>query len=204
MFQSAVGRILESDWFLFNYEFKFTIFFFVLLNTVFLMLITLSQEPSLSLSSGTDIDTLKSKSGTSLFRVHFDGAHPKRVCKECRLSLRTKSIEAISLRSRTFGWKCYLTINIKRAWSESLVRKRDARVIFSLLSSFSVSLNGALRKLGGVENWKRGQLLCVHSCYHLLRAEGSQCLDNCERGLRAKRCQPYVLNVPLAVFVEIC
>ena len=160
MFQSAAGRILESDWFLFNYEFKFTIFFFVLLNTVFLMLITLSQEPSLSLSSGTDIDTLKSKSGTSsLFRVHFDGAHPKRVCKECRLSLRTKSIEAISLRSRTFGWKCYLTINIKRAWSESLVRKRDARVIFSLLSSFSVSLNGALRKLGGVENWKRGQLL---------------------------------------------
>lgn len=169
------------------------------------MLITLSQEPSLSLSSGTDIDTLKSKSGTSsLFRVHFDGAHPKRVCKECRLSLRTKSIEAISLRSRTFGWKCYLTINIKRAWSESLVRKRDARVIFSLLSSFSVSLNGALRKLGGVENWKRGQLLCVHSCYHLLRVEGSQCLDKCERGLRAKRCQPYVLNVPLAVFVEIC
>lgn len=62
MFQSAAGRILESDWFLFNYEFKFTIFFFVLLNTVFLMLITLSQEPSLSLSSGTDIDTLKSKS----------------------------------------------------------------------------------------------------------------------------------------------
>lgn len=51
MFQSAVGRILESDWFLFNYEFQFTIFFFVLLNTVFLMLITLSQEPSLSLSS---------------------------------------------------------------------------------------------------------------------------------------------------------
>lgn len=151
------------------------------------MLITLSQEPSLSLSSGTDIDTLKSKSGTSsLFRVHFDGAHPKRVCKECRLSLRTKSIEAISLRSRTFGWKCYLTINIKRAWSESLVRKRDARVIFSLLSSFSVSLNGALRKLGGV------------------RAEGSQYLDKCKRGLRAKRCQPYVLNVPLAVFVEIC
>lgn len=159
IFSTQKNKTLESDWFLFNYEFKFTIFFFVLLNTVFLMLITLSQEPSLSLSSGTDIDTLKSKSGTSLFRVHFDGAHPKRVCKECRLSLRTKSIEAISLRSRTFGWKCYLTINIKRAWSESLVRKRDARVIFSLLSSFSVSLNGALRKLGGVENWKRGQLL---------------------------------------------
>lgn len=108
------------------------------------MLITLSQEPSLSLSSGTDIDTLKSKSGTSLFRVHFDGAHPKRVCKECRLSLRTKSIEAISLRSRTFGWKCYLTINIKRAWSESLVRKRDARVnLFLAVVVFGLSQRSA-------------------------------------------------------------
>ena len=26
MFQRAAGRILESDWFLLNYEFKFTIF----------------------------------------------------------------------------------------------------------------------------------------------------------------------------------
>lgn len=45
------------------------------------MLITLSQEPSLSLSSGTDIDTLKSKSGTSLFRVHFDLRIPKEFVK---------------------------------------------------------------------------------------------------------------------------
>ena len=36
MFQSAAGRILESDWFLFNYEFKFTIFFFVLFKYGFL------------------------------------------------------------------------------------------------------------------------------------------------------------------------